>query len=226
MAPVATLVGLPEDVCGTIDEFVAWEPTPSAKCFVDCYREDPWENERAGWIGKWWYHMVTPSSHWQWFPRRFVSIHAIERRTAFTKAKWENELEQDRLAKENEPSSHNFHNLPAEIVAIIKAMKSDRHPPTPSAIAIKEANLQFEYDDEGWLNIWIPRRNGANFRMPRWRPITIHGLGRVEVSHETNIIEVDIDWKFVRWRRDREREREEALYDAWLRVQREGANRL
>jgi hypothetical protein len=121
-----------------------------------------------------------------------------------------------------------LHNLPAEIVAIIKAMKSDRHPPTPSAIAIKEANLQFEYDDEWWLNIWIPRRNGANFRRPRWRPSTIHGLGRVEVSHETNIIEVDLDWELsVRWRRGQEgREREEALYDAWLRVQREGANRL
>jgi len=37
-----------------------------------------------------------------------------------------------------------FWRLPLEVVANIKAMKSDRHPPTPSAIAIQEAGLRFE----------------------------------------------------------------------------------
>ena len=57
--------------------------------------------------------------------------------------------------------SHPFRRLPLEVVATVKAMA--RSWPTPSAIAIQEAGLRFEWEDGG-LDVSIIRpRDGGYF---------------------------------------------------------------
>ena len=58
-----------------------------------------------------------------------------------------------------------FRMLPSEVLANIKAMKSDKHPPTQTALLIKDLN--FDWDDHlylGALTVFTHPRQGINFR--------------------------------------------------------------
>ena len=50
------------------------------------------------------------------------------------------------VAPKGSEDNNIFRKLPTELVNEIQAMTSDRHPPTPSAIAIHQAGLRFDWD--------------------------------------------------------------------------------
>ena len=59
-----------------------------------------------------------------------------------------------------------FRMLPSEVMTNIKAMKSDRHPPTPTALLIKDVNFMPEASG---LTVWThPRRNDTTFLISDW----------------------------------------------------------
>ena len=111
-----------------LEDMIRWwatEPSPTATCFKDTYTEEPEANENAGWLHTWWYHKEGPHYHWQWFPANFVGVvedgwlsSAAANPSRITKAWWENEIEQDRIAKALEPvvAEYNLRKLPTTLV--------------------------------------------------------------------------------------------------------------
>ena len=69
------------------------------------------------------------------------------------------------VAPKGSVANNPFRMLTPEIMDTIKAMKSDRHPTTPSATAIKEAGLRCEWVGE-YLAAHVRPRYGAYFVEP------------------------------------------------------------
>ena len=127
-----------------------------------------------------------------------------------------------------------FRMLPPEIVANIKAMKSDRHPPTPSATLMKGicyevradgvvwvrggegAFRKFQFRDDGrkvylpWGRAIFPLHSTPPWVMSEWDS----ALGRVLT---------DADLELRQMRRDPRTSGTRELHAAWMRVQREQA---
>ena len=85
-------------------------------------------------------------------------------------------------------SVHNnpFRMLPPEVMTNIKAMKSDKHPPRPTALLIKE--LTFVREDDHLMVSAHPRQ-GVNF-LKRQLFIGGHPSEEYEAVFETNLFDV------------------------------------
>ena len=208
------LKSLPEDVCSIIDEIATgWEPTPTAKLMENVYVEKVYAGGRAGWLDTWWYHEVSRFYHFQFFPANFVGIDGLVFSEEATKARLQNEIEQDRIAKALEPVVADYHmmKLPEVLEDMILWWATE---PSSTAKLMKELRFKrirccrlshhkqlvinflypspFDIGYRVFYKSWQDRLCTHDYSGKIWRPNMVIkcSRGEGEISHERNLTRI------------------------------------